>query len=115
MSETQAKAVADEATKALRTLTLGEGGDAVTVEIPRKWKRFKFLRALNRGDIPTALEAIWQPTVTVVAGETVTTDHPSITLLEESDLTQEDFDSAMEQIAEALGGTSGGNSPASPT
>ena len=56
------QAAADEGEGRPRTLTFGQGEDAVTVEVPRKWKRFKFMRAMARGDVAGCLDSIWPPT-----------------------------------------------------
>lgn len=107
-----AEAAEAEATGRRKTVTFGDGDDAITLEIPRKWKRFKFLRALGRGDIGAALEAIWQP-IPDEKGELQT--HPSVLALEEVDIDEDDFKIVLEALGEALGGTDAGNSSRSQT
>lgn len=102
-----AQALVAEATGKTRTVTFGAGESALTVQIPRKWKRFKFLRAISSGDIWRALEAVWPP----VKGA----DNPVLAQLEGLDLEEDEFADAIEQIADALGGTGSGNSEASPS
>lgn len=109
--EVAAKAAHAEAEGRVKVLTIGEGDDQIVLEIPRKWKRFKFMRALKRGDIAGAVDAIWPPTVGE-DGEEV--PHPSVAKLEEADLEDDEFDGVLEVLAKSLGGTSAGNSQASP-
>lgn len=108
-----------------RTITFGEGDDAVTLHVPRKWKRFKFMRALTRGDIGAALEAIWPPSPVLdeqgrhqrdVAGNLMYDDHPQLVLLEEADVTEEEFNAVLEKLGAAVSsGVEAGNSTTSPT
>lgn len=79
-----------------RSVTFGQGKDAITLNIPRKWKRFKFMRRLNSGDMVGALE--------VVFGE------ERVEMLDELEITEEEFTDALETIAQALGGVKVGNS-----
>jgi len=123
MSEKAAKAASDEATGKKRVLTIGEGDEAVTVEIPRKFKRLKFIRALRAGDTPGALDAIWPPTpLTDDKGEPImgplgplVTPHPEAAKLEDVDLDEDELGQVMELIADVLGVQTEGNSSASPT
>lgn len=54
-----AEKVAEESTGNKRVLSIG---DDFSAEIPRKFKRFKFMRAMSRGDLWAALEAVWPGT-----------------------------------------------------
>lgn len=109
-----AKAAADEGSKKAKTLTFGDGEDALTVDLPRKWKRFKFMRAMARGDVAGCLDAIWPPTKGKDAlGQEVDEPHPTVAQIEELDLDDEEFLDAFEQLGEAIGGTSSGNSNSS--
>lgn len=91
-----AEAVAAEAEKSPKDVTFGTGEDALTLTIPRKWKRFKFMRALSRGDVAVAMEAVFGPDMAA--------------LLEEIEMTEDEFTEAMETIAKAIGGVTVGNS-----
>jgi hypothetical protein len=124
MSDDKAAETANaEANGLKRVLTLGEGEDAVTVEIPRKFKRLKFLRALRQGDTAGALDAIWPPTlITDDKGEPLmgplgplVTPHPEVARLEDADLDDEELERVMEALASVLGVQSAGNSSASPS
>ncbi len=107
MSEkTEAEQLDGEVQDLRPTVTFGSGEDAVTVELPRKWKRLKLLKAMKYTDIWGALEAIWPP----VDGE----QNPVLDQLEEADLDDDDLVAGIEQLGQALGGTSSGNSSASP-
>lgn len=108
--EAEARAVAaeagDEAKR--REIVFHEGeDDELRIELPRKWKRFKFIRALTRGDVFAALESIWPPSEND-KGEPI--DNPVLIQLEELDITDEEFEDALQQVAEALGGVTLGNS-----
>lgn len=107
-----AEAANAEATRKRRTITFGQGDDAVEVNLPRKWKRFKFVRAIGRGDIATALEAIWPPGKGE-DGEPV--DHPTLLALDDLDIDDAEFETALEALAQALGVDGSGNSQASPS
>lgn len=120
-----AEAADAEANGVRRVLTIGDGDDAVTVEIPRKFKRLKFLRALRSGNTPGALDAIWPPTpirdpatgepLVTPLGEPLVRPHPEAEKLEDADLSEEELGQVIELIAGALGVETAGNSPASPT
>jgi hypothetical protein len=84
-----------------KLITFGSGADAVTLVVPRKWQRFKFLRRINAGDIIGALEAVFGP--------------EQVERLDEIDIDPDEFSAVLESLGESLGGTSGGNSQASPT
>lgn len=94
------------------------------IEIPRKFKRFKFMRGLSSGDIGRCLEAIWQPVPVVddggvqkkdpITGDLMFTEHPTILLLDDLDLDEDEFNQAMERIGAAVAGASLGNSSTSP-
>ena len=99
LSETAAEAVHAEATGKTRTVAFGP---AFTAELPEKWKRFKFMRAMARGDMGAALDAVWPPA-------SDGTPHPVVAAIEDLDLTEEEFNAAMESLAEAVAGTSRGN------
>lgn len=111
-----AEAAADEGTGAARTITFGSGDDAVSFEVPRKWKRFKFMRALARNDMAGCLDSIWPPSKEKdrLTGEMVEVPHPIVAEIEELEITDEDFQAAFEALGHALGGTSAGNSESSP-
>lgn len=96
-----------EAAKTPRTITFGSGDDALTLDIPRKFKRFMFMRALSSGDLGKALTAIWQP-VPGLDGEPE--EHPALAALDELDMDDVEFNAAMEAIGRAVGGTDKGNS-----
>lgn len=104
--------------KTLRQLVFNAGEpDEIVIELPRKYKRFKFLRAIAREDLLGALEAIWPPTkVRLNPGDDVTEiPHPTLEQLMELDVSDEDFEKALEDIATSLGGISMGNSEGSPS
>ena len=63
----------------------------LTLSIPRKYKRFKFSRALASGDVMTGME--------IVFGK------EQVAELEELEMTDEEFELFMERLGEALGGT----------
>lgn len=109
--EAPAEAIAAEvAGKTPRTLTFGEGEGAVELEIPRKWKRFKFMRSLARGDISAALESVWLPIKSRDEdGNEVVSENPALAVLEELEIDETEFETALERLAEALSGTSAGN------
>lgn len=108
----------------VRVLRIGEGDDQVIVEIPRKFKRLKFLRALRTGDTAGALDAIWPPTPIIdpSTGQPATTPlgplvtpHPEVAKIEDADLTEEELGAVMEALGKALGTGSSGNSQPSPS
>jgi hypothetical protein len=66
-----------------------------SVEIPRKFKRFKFARRAAAGDYMGALEIVFG-------------DPEVLAPLEDWDLDSEEFQAIMEALGEAVGGT--GNS-----
>lgn len=105
-----------EATGKARTITFGEGEDARTFDLPRKWKRFKFMRALGRGDIAGCLDSIWPPSKAKdpITGQMVDKPHPVVEEIEDLDIDEDDFERAFEALGNALGGTSAGNSSSSP-
>lgn len=100
-------ALHEETTKTPRTITFGSGDDALTLDIPRKFKRFKFMRALSSGDLGKALTAIWEP---VPGPDGEPEDHPALAALDELDMDDQEFNDAMEAIGRAVGGTDKGNS-----
>lgn len=63
-----------------------------SVEVPRKFKRFKFARRANQGDYFGALEVVF-------GGSSV------LEPLEEWSMDAEEFQALMEALGEALGGT----------
>jgi hypothetical protein len=105
-----------EATGKDRTITFGEGDEAATFDLPRKWKRFKFMRALRRGDISGCLDAIWPPSQEKdpMTGEMVDKPHEVVEQIENLDIGEDDFEAAFEALGNALGGTTAGNSSSSP-
>lgn len=114
--KTAVKAAEAEATGKARTITFGEGDDARTFELPRKWKRFKFMRAIARGDMAACLDSIWPPSKEKdpLTGQDVDKPHPVVEQIEDLDIDEDDFERAFEALGEALGGTSAGNSNSSP-
>lgn len=110
------EAAKDEGEGNARTITFGSGDGAASYELPRKWKRFKFMRALARNDISACLDSIWPPTREKdrLSGEMVEVPHPVVTEIEDMEITGEDFQAAFEALGHALGGTSAGNSDSSP-
>lgn len=114
--KTAVEATEAEATGKARTITFGEGEDARTFELPRKWKRFKFMRALARGDMSGCLDSIWQPSKEKdpTTGQMVEKPHPIVEEIEDLDASEDDFERAFEALGNALGGTSAGNSSSSP-
>ena len=90
-----AKDLANEAEKTPRTITIGEGDDAVTLTVPEKWKRLKFLRCVNESDTYGALVAAF--------------GDDQVVLLEDLDLSRDEFDTTIERLLEALSGMSAGN------
>lgn len=97
---TAATSLAREAESRGTRITFGTGPDTVTLTVPRKWQRFKFLRRINSGDVIGALESVFG----VEAVES----------LDEIEIDEHEFSEVLETLAEALGGTSAGNSQASP-
>lgn len=114
--KTAVDAVEAEATGKDRTITFGAGEDAATFDLPRKWKRFRFMRAMARGDMAGCLDAIWPPSKEKdpITGQMVDKPHPIVEEIEDLDLAEEDFEAAFEALGNALGGTSAGNSSSSP-
>ncbi|MEO5875523.1 MAG: hypothetical protein ABIS86_17035 [Streptosporangiaceae bacterium] len=107
------EAVVAEAGKRDQSVTFGEGEGSLTVEIPRKVQTFKFVRAMGRNDIGTALSAIWKPSPVLNAqgehqrdplGALLYDDHPTVLALDELDLTSAQFNDAIEKIGMAIGG-----------
>lgn len=96
MVKNSAATAAAEVDDAPRRVTFGAGEEAVTLDIPRKWKRFKFMRRLNSGDMVGALECVFGV--------------EAVEQLDELDLTEDEFTDSLEVIAKALGGVSMGNS-----
>jgi hypothetical protein len=113
-----AEASEAEAVERVRVLSIGEGDGAVTVQVPRKFKRLKFMRALRAGDMAGALDAIWPPTPILDAqGEPVmgplgplVTPHPEAARLEDADLDEEEFQQVFTLLASAMGVETEGNS-----
>ena len=114
--KTAVQAATDEAEGKSRTITFGEGEDAATFDLPRKWKRFRFMRALGRGDIAGCLDSIWPPSKEKdpMTGQMVDKPHPVVEQIEDLDVDEADFEAAFEALGNALGGTSAGNSSSSP-
>lgn len=52
-----AEALANEANNEPLTITIKAGADEVVLGVPAKWQRFKYMRALNNGDMLGALDA----------------------------------------------------------
>ncbi|WP_395109780.1 hypothetical protein [Actinomadura sp. SCN-SB] len=112
---TAARAAAAEGDSKPRTITFGDGEDALTVELPRKFKRFKFMRAMARGDVAGCLDAIWPPSKGRDAlGQDIDEPHPTVAQIEDLELDHEEFLDAFEQIGQHFGGTNLGNSSSSP-
>lgn len=91
MTKSALKAVEDEAAGTDRTFQVGD----VTLNVPRKWKRMKFLRLLNSGDMWGAM--------TVVFGA------EQVAQLDDVELDADEFQNLAERLGEVLGGTSAGN------
>lgn len=90
-----AKAIATEVAGKVRTVTFGSGDDALVLDIPRKWKRFKFMRAINSGDLMGALEAVF--------------GLDRLAEIEDIDVDEDEFGQALEVLGKALGGEDLGN------
>lgn len=86
-----AEAAEAEANGSRRTFQIGD----VVLDVPRKWKRMKFLRLLNSGDLWGAMA--------IVFGE------EQVELLEDIELDGEEFQGIAERLGEILGGTTSGN------
>lgn len=118
-----AAAVQAEAEPGPRTMAFGSGEDAIVVEIPRKMKRMKFMRAMTRNDIGAALDAIWPPLPVLKdgthqkdpLGNLMYEDHPTVVLLDDLDMTEDEFNDAMEKLGMAVAGVTPGNSEPSPS
>lgn len=93
-------ALAAEAERREMRVTFGTGPDTVTLTVPRKWQRFKFLRRINSGDVIGALESVFGV--------------EAVEALDEIEIDEHEFNDVLEKLAEALGGTSMGNSQSSP-
>lgn len=106
-NEVAAKAAADESASNRYQLTIG---DDFSAEIPRKFKRFKFMRAMSRGDMWAALEAVW-PNETDDKGNEV---NPVLDQLAELDVDEDELLTVVEALGNSLAGTSGKNLPTSP-
>lgn len=90
-----AEDLANEVEATRKTVTIGAGDNAVTLTVPEKWKRFKYLRCINSGDTVGALEAAFGP--------------EQVVLLEDIDVDRNEFDSILDKLVQALSGTSVGN------
>mgnify|MGYP001101971580 CR=1 FL=1 len=90
-----AKDLAKDVEDVPRTVTFGEGDGAITLTVPAKWKRFKFLRCINGGDIYGAIEAVF--------------GLDQAALLDDLETDEDEFGSVLEKLAEGLAGTSAGN------
>lgn len=90
-----AKAVNDEATNTGVVLAVEAGDTTVTLTVPKKWKRFKFIKAISSGDAYGALSAVF--------GE------DQLEPLFELDVDEDALTGLLESLAEALGGTDQGN------
>lgn len=77
----------------------------VDLLLPRKWKRFKFMRRLRSGDLWGALEAIWPPTNDKDGEEEV---HPELAKLEELEVDEDEFRLTIERLGETLMGKGDG-------
>lgn len=94
--ELTVEAIVAESEGAPQEVLFGDPEDGIRLVIPRKWKRFKFMRAVARGDMIAALEAVFGA--------------EAIEPLDELDVTEEQFTAVLEQIAASLGGVEVGNS-----
>ncbi|MFW5415106.1 hypothetical protein J0910_00335 [Nocardiopsis sp. CNT-189] len=70
-------------------------GDGETLELvlPRRWKRFKFMRRMSQGDLWGAIE-------------TVGFSEEQLERLEDADVTEEEFEEAIRRLGETLTGKS---------
>lgn len=102
-------------------------GTDISMVIPHRWKRAKFLKAFSRGDIWGAFQSIW-PDVPVYEkdeetgeeirdpetgerkpavdrdGEPELETHPELAKLEEVDMSEEEFQLLLERLGETLMG-----------
>ncbi len=101
-------------------------GDDISLVLPTKWKRAKFLKAMHSGDIWGALASIW-PDVPVWEkddngnevrdpetgdrkpvldrdGEQEKETHPELAKLEEVDMDEDEFQLLLERLGETLMG-----------
>lgn len=128
----QTSAELEEAVKASEREATGRApkifqvGDDIQLILPNKWKRAKFLKAMNRGDIWGAFEAIWpdvpawekdedtgeeirdeegaRTPVLDRNGEQEMETHPELAKLEEVDMDEEEFQLLLERLGETLMG-----------
>lgn len=77
----------------------------VDLVLPRKWKRFKFMRRLRSGDLWGALEAIWPPAKDENDEEEI---HPELAKLEELEVDEDEFRLTIERLGETLMGEGAG-------
>lgn len=104
-NEVAAEAVADESTGNEYELRIGE----FSAKIPRKFKRFKFMRAMSRGDLWAALESVWPNTKDEDGNEV----NPVLDQLEDMDIDEDELLAVVEALGNSLAGTSAKNSLAS--
>ncbi|MBT2213457.1 hypothetical protein [Actinomadura sp. NEAU-AAG7] len=97
---TPAATLTHEAENRATVVTIGDGPDAVTLTVPRKWQRFRFLRRINSGDVIGALESVFGA--------------EAVEALDDIEIDDVQFDEILETLAGALSGTTAKNSVASP-
>lgn len=102
-----ASAVAGEAAGSKYVLTIG---DDFSAEIPRKFKRFKFMRAMASGDLWLALQAVW-PDTEDADGDKV--PNPVLVELENLDVDDDEMATAIEALGNTLIGSTAKNSKSS--
>lgn len=102
-------------------------GTDISLVLPRRWKRAKFLKAFSRGDIWGAFQAIWPDVPTYERdedteefkldpetgekipvldrdGEPEMETHPELAKLEEVDMDEDEFQLLLERLGETLMG-----------
>ncbi|MEV2277704.1 hypothetical protein AB0I72_19170 [Nocardiopsis sp. NPDC049922] len=89
-----ADAAEEEATGTRQVFQLPLGDDEMLeLVLPRKWKRFKFLRKMSQGDMWGAIE-------------TVGFSPAQLDRLEDAEVTEEEFEAAVKRLGETLTGKS---------
>ncbi|TQN30618.1 hypothetical protein FHX37_0500 [Haloactinospora alba] len=96
--EDAAEAAEAEAEDRRHVLQVPTGdGENLELVLPKRWKRFKFMRRMSSGDLWGAIEAIG------FAEE-------QLDRLEEADISEEEFEQAVRTLGESLTGKSEGKS-----
>lgn len=94
--EAAAKAARDEAEGKSRILEVTIGDRTLRTEVPRRIKRFKFLRAAAREDVAGMLDAIWPP-------DEDGNPHPFVQDLDELDLTRDEEMAFWRALVDVIG------------